>query len=106
MRTSQIEAVLAVAEAGSFSASALRLGVSQSSLSRSIGAMELEVGARLLRRPGPSVVLTAQGEAFAAAAPAVLAAVTYVRSVVAPCPSDRNLHAGCVTTLDARHHVW
>jgi hypothetical protein len=80
VRASQIEALLAVAQAGSFCGAAASLGVSQSSLSRSVAALEREVGARLLRRPGAPVVPTGAGEAFLAAAPAVLAAVASARS--------------------------
>jgi LysR family carnitine catabolism transcriptional activator len=70
-----------VVQHGSCSAAAAWLGVSQSSLSRSVAGLEREVGARILRRPGVPVVATEAGEAFLAAAPAVLAAVGSARSV-------------------------
>ena len=86
MRTSQIEALIAVAEEGGFSAAAARLGVSQSSLSRSVAALEREVGTLLLRRHGsPPVVPTESGEAFLAAAPVVLAAVASARAAAGGC---------------------
>lgn len=82
VRTSQIEAVLAVAEAGSFSGAAQSLGVSQSCLSRSVAALEREVGAQLFRRPGGPAIPSAAGTAFLAAAPAVLSAVAAARAAV------------------------
>jgi DNA-binding transcriptional LysR family regulator len=82
VRSSQIEAVVAVAAAGSFGGAARQLGISQSALSRTVAALEREVGARLLQRPAAPVIPTAAGEAFLAAAPAVLAAVAAAREAV------------------------
>lgn len=47
-----------------------------------MAALEREVGARLFRRPGGPAVPTAAGEAFLAAAPAVLEALASARSAV------------------------
>jgi DNA-binding transcriptional LysR family regulator len=55
---------LAVVEEGSFTRAALRMHVSQPSLSQQIRALETEVGGDLLERLPRSVRLTAAGKAF------------------------------------------
>ena len=55
---------LAVVEEGSFTRAALRMHVSQPSLSQQIRALEKEVGGELLERLPRSVRLTAAGKAF------------------------------------------
>jgi DNA-binding transcriptional LysR family regulator len=55
---------LAVVEEGSFTRAALRMHVSQPSLSQQVRALELEVGGELLERLPRSVRLTAAGKAF------------------------------------------
>lgn len=54
----------AVAEAGSVTAAARRLHISQSSISEQIADLEHEIGCALLDRTGRQVRLTAQGEVF------------------------------------------
>ncbi len=54
----------ATAEAKSFRAAARRLGVTPSSVSKSIAKLEQELGVRLLRRTSRSVATTSEGEAF------------------------------------------
>ncbi len=55
---------LAVVEEGSFTRAALRMHVSQPSLSQQVRALEKEVGGDLLERLPRSVQLTAAGKAF------------------------------------------
>ena len=55
---------LAVVEEGSFTRAALRMHVSQPSLSQQVRALESEVGGELLERLPRSVRLTAAGKAF------------------------------------------
>lgn len=50
MTTAQLQALLAVVDAGSFSAAALDLGLAQSSVSRAVAELERDLGVRLLRR--------------------------------------------------------
>lgn len=64
MRLTQIRDLLAVVEAGSINAAARKLGVSQPGLTKSLGTLEAELGARLLHRTPSGVALTAQGQAF------------------------------------------
>lgn len=60
----QIETFLRVATEGSFTRAAIALNRTQSSVSSRIRALEDAVGARLFRRAGSSIKLTAAGEAF------------------------------------------
>ena len=59
-------AVLAeIADTGSLSATARRLGVVKSSISHHVAELERDVGAKVLHRSGRGVALTAVGEALA-----------------------------------------
>jgi DNA-binding transcriptional LysR family regulator len=64
VRLTQIRDFLAVVESGSINAAARKLGVSQPGLTKSLGSLEAELGASLLRRSHSGVTLTAQGQAF------------------------------------------
>ena len=64
VRLTQIRDFLAVVEAGSINAAARRLGVSQPGLTKSLGALEAELGALLLKRSPSGVSLTPPGRAF------------------------------------------
>ncbi|WP_326542091.1 LysR family transcriptional regulator [Pseudorhodoferax sp.] len=68
MNLKQLEHLLTVAEARSFSRAALRLHITQPALSRSIRLLEEELGARLLDRMGRRNELTPLGETVAARA--------------------------------------
>lgn len=57
-----------VAEAGSFTRAADRLGLSQSAISRQIGALEEDLGAPLFHRHARGLVLTEQGDILVEAA--------------------------------------
>jgi DNA-binding transcriptional LysR family regulator len=74
MTLRQLSYLLAVAEAGSFTAAARELHVSQPSLSQQIRALEAELGGALLERPPGPVRLTAAGRALASEARRALAA--------------------------------
>ena len=52
----------AVAQAGSFTRAAEKLGLSQSAISRQIGALEEDLGTPLFHRHARGLVLTEQGE--------------------------------------------
>jgi DNA-binding transcriptional LysR family regulator len=68
----QLRHLIAVADAGSFSAAAAAVGISQPSLSVSIKALETELGDQLLMRGPRGAALTPVGETF----------VTYARSIL------------------------
>lgn len=58
----QVRALVAVVEEGTFTDAAIRLGVTQSAVSRSIAVLESRMGVPLLERTTRSVTLTAAGE--------------------------------------------
>jgi DNA-binding transcriptional LysR family regulator len=69
----QLEAVLALAEYGSFVAAAARLRLSQPALTRAIKRLEAQLGVRLFERSTRRVQITAAGREFAAVAERMLA---------------------------------
>src|SRR6185312_14980930 len=68
----QLEAVLALAEYGSFVAAAARLRISQPALTRSLKRLETALGVRLFDRSTRRVQITAAGREFAAVAERML----------------------------------
>lgn len=64
MKLEQIRNFLAVIEFGSISAAARKLGLSQPGLTKSLGALEAELGASLLKRTRTGVTLAPLGQAF------------------------------------------
>lgn len=64
MNLTLIRSFFAVVEHGSLNQAALRLGVSQSTLTRQMHVLEAEVGGRLLERTATGVALTAAGRTF------------------------------------------
>jgi DNA-binding transcriptional LysR family regulator len=72
MNLKQLEHLLAVAEAGSFSRAAEHLHLTQSALSRSIRLLEEDLGARLLDRMGKRTELTPLGLTVASRARRIL----------------------------------
>jgi molybdate transport repressor ModE-like protein len=72
----------AVAEAGSFTKAADKLGLSQSAISRQIGALEEHLGAPLFHRHARGLVLTEQGEILLEAANDVARRMAVVESAL------------------------
>jgi Transcriptional regulator len=68
MRLTQVRDFVAVVEAGSLSAAARNLGVSQPGLTKSIASLEAELNVALLQRTPRGVALTRFGRAFYARA--------------------------------------
>ena len=68
MELSEVRMFLKVAELGSFTRAAGHLGVSKARVSLGVGALEEEVGSRLLSRTTRAVRLTPDGEQFLARA--------------------------------------
>jgi DNA-binding transcriptional LysR family regulator len=81
-----LRALIVIAELGSLSRAAERLGLTQSGVSRQIRALEREVGFPVLRRESRGVAPTAAGEVLLREAEAALArvdeAVTHTRQAV------------------------
>ncbi|MGH7837114.1 MAG: LysR family transcriptional regulator [Candidatus Binataceae bacterium] len=73
----------AVAEQRSFTAAAKRLGLTQSSVSQQISALERSLGAQLLKRSNKFVGLTTAGEIFLQCARQVLDNLDRVRGLLA-----------------------
>ena len=63
-RFHELNAFIAVVEAGGFSAAARRTGDSQSAISKSVGALEKRLGVMLFNRSTRSVTLTDQGQRY------------------------------------------
>ena len=63
-RFDDLKALVAVIEAGSFTAAAERLGIAKSAVSRRIAALEERLGAQLLRRTTRRLSLTESGQGF------------------------------------------
>ncbi|WP_225850802.1 LysR family transcriptional regulator [Streptomyces sp. HPF1205] len=78
----QMEVVVAVADAGGFTAAARHLHVVQSAVSGTVRALERELGAPLFDRTTHRVTLTPAGEAFVPAARAALRAAESAREAV------------------------
>lgn len=63
-RFQELNAFIAVVEAGGFSAAARRTGDSQSGISKAVGALEKRLGVMLFNRSTRSVTLTDQGRRY------------------------------------------
>ncbi|BDU21652.1 LysR family transcriptional regulator [Dyella sp. GSA-30] len=63
-RFHELNAFIAVVEAGGFTAAARRTGDSQSTISKAIGALEKRLGVALFNRSTRSVTLTDQGQRY------------------------------------------
>jgi DNA-binding transcriptional LysR family regulator len=81
MELHQLRYLVAVADAGSFTAAAGSLHVSQSGVSAQVAKLEHEVGHRLLRRGGMPVRLTDAGAQILPHARAALDAVSTISSI-------------------------
>src|ERR1700678_4451497 len=79
----QLRTLRAVAEAGSFTAAARKLGRVQAAVSQSIDRLEAQLGLRLFDRSGRVPRLTQHGEAVVAAAARVEAGVEALDEIVA-----------------------
>src|SRR5262245_17530916 len=71
----ELDAVIAVARRRGFRAAAIELGVSRTSLSSAVAALEARLGVRLFHRTTRSVSLTQAGEQFIAEVEPALAAI-------------------------------
>ena len=75
---------VAVADASSFSIAATRIGLTQSTISKQIAALETHLSVRLFQRSTRSLALTDEGAAFYEAAMRALAAIDEAEAVIGP----------------------
>ena len=73
MELSRLGIFVSVADAGSFTAAAERLGLTKSAVSQSVAALERELGVQLLQRSTRRLAITPAGEAFLGDCRALLA---------------------------------
>jgi DNA-binding transcriptional LysR family regulator len=78
----QLESLVAIVDAGTFTRAAAQLDMSQSAVSRSIAALESTLGARLLQRSTRRVALTPTGTQVVAQARRILAELAHLRRIV------------------------
>lgn len=79
-----MQSFVAVADAGSFSIAARRLGVTQSTVSKQVAALEAHLSVRLFQRTTRSLALTDEGSAFYESATRALAAIDEAQAAVGP----------------------
>lgn len=79
-----MQSFVAVADAGSFSIAARRLGVTQSTVSKQVAALETHLSVRLFQRTTRSLALTDEGSAFYESATRALAAIDEAQAAVGP----------------------
>lgn len=101
VQVGQLRAFVAVVDEGTFTDAAIGLGTSQASVSRSVAALERELGARLLQRTSRGVVPTVAGARMIGHARRVLDELTALRRVVTD--SGGELRVGYAWSALGRH---
>src|SRR3546814_16574890 len=91
----------AVAEAGSLTHAGESLGLSQSAVSRQIGALETQLNATLFHRHARGLILTEQGELLYRTARDIFARLAVTQAMIAD-TQDKPTGARCVTTTVAK----
>ena len=99
MTLRQLECFLAVAESGSFTGAAARVGITQPSLSQHVRMLEGELGGALLERLPRGVVLTAAGRALL---PEARSAVTAAQRAARQAQAALGLSGGDLTIATVR----
>jgi DNA-binding transcriptional LysR family regulator len=90
-----LRCLVAIVDAGTFTDAAGQLGLSQAAVSRTLAALEAELGSRLLRRTARQVVLTPAGQRVLSRARRLLAEV-----------ADLVAEAGGHPTVVRIGHAW
>jgi DNA-binding transcriptional LysR family regulator len=91
----QLRCLVAIVDAGTLTDAAVELGVSQAAVSRTLAALEGELGSRLLRRTARQVTVTAAGQRVLARARRLLSDVDQLVA-----------EAGGPATLVRIGHAW
>ncbi|MFE7778218.1 LysR family transcriptional regulator [Streptomyces sp. NPDC057445] len=97
----QLRCLLAIVDEGTFTRAALVLGISQAAVSRTVAALERDLGVRVLRRSTREVTLTATGLRVVSHARRVLAAVDEL--VAAAGSGQTHLRIGYAWSALGRH---
>jgi DNA-binding transcriptional LysR family regulator len=95
----------AVAEAGSLTHAGEALGLSQSAVSRQIGALESQLNATLFHRHARGLILTEQGELLYRTARDIFSRLAVTEAMIADA-KDKPSGELCVTTTVAFGTVW
>ncbi len=107
MDIAQLEALVAVVDAGTFTAAADQLGLTQSALTRKIQALEAECGTTLLVRRRPRVEPTMTGRELLAGARRIQVEMDQLRDLVMP--NDAELHGrirAAATPIGLAYIYW
>lgn len=100
-----INAFVATAKAGGFTAAAQRLGLTPSGVAKSVTRLEARVGLKLLHRTTRRITLTPEGEAYLAACSRAIAELDAAETGLAPAdwvPQGR-VHIGLPGAFGRRH---
>ena len=97
----QLRAFVAVVDEGTFTDAAIALTTTQASVSRSVAALERELGARLLQRTSRGAVPTTAGERLVGHARRVLEEISAIRRTVADTTGE--LRVGYAWSALGRH---
>jgi len=82
METKHLRTLLTIVELSSFTRAGVKLGLSQSAISQQVGALERQLGLKLLRRSGSGARPTAAGELLVDHARQILARIDNARRLV------------------------
>jgi len=99
LKLSQLRALVAVADWGTFSEAALQLGVSQSGISHAIASLESELGVILLQRDRRKSILTPVGEEVISQARQILGLSGEITNIV---DRSKGLRGGIVRVASFR----
>ncbi len=100
MDLNRIAVFARVVDAGSFTAAAVALGVRKSSVSRSVAALEAELGIRLLQRTTRRLALTDAGRAYYDRARDALAALDEAQNAVSSLGTEPRGHVRVTAPVD------
>jgi DNA-binding transcriptional LysR family regulator len=104
-RFSGIDAFMATATAGGFTAAAEVLGLTPSGVAKSVTRLEARVGLKLLHRTTRKITLTPEGEAYLAACSRAIGELDFAETALAPkdwVPQGR-IHVGLPGAFGRRH---
>lgn len=101
MDTQHLQAFVAIAEQGSFSAAAEKLHLTQPAISKRIGLLEDQLGTRLFDRVGRQVILTQAGNILLNKAQLILSEVAAARRAIADLHGEIQGQLSIATS----HHV-